>query len=212
MSYIINLVIVGYIVTLIYLAKVELLKNYVKILTLQGIIIFVVAISELKEASFLHLSFVLLETLLFKAIFVPLFMQRLVKRSGKAKNSGMYIKPYASVVLATVFVAVSFAIVESIHDKHLEIKYFTAAISSIIIGLYIGINHRDIITHLVSYMIIENGIFLIALALGGEMPILVNSAILLDIFSSILIMGIFLNKIKDYFQTTDENELTQLKD
>jgi hydrogenase-4 component E len=212
MNYLINLIIVAYIVSLIYLAKVELLKTYVKILALQGFIIFFVAIAELKDADILHLAFVLVETLLFKAIFVPLFMQRLIKRAGKTKNSGMYVKPYASVVLATIFVAVSFAIVESIHDSHLQIKYFTAAISSIIIGLYVGINHRDIITHLVCYMIIENGIFLIALALGGEMPILVNSAILLDIFSSILIMGIFLNKIKDYFHTTDENELTQLKD
>ena len=145
-------------------------------------------------------------------MFVPLFMQRVIKKSGKTKNSGMYVKPYASVLLATVLVAASFAIVKSINDSHLQIQYFTAAISSIIIGLYIGINHKDIITHLISYMVIENGIFLLALSVGGEMPILVNSAILLDIFSSILIMGIFLNKIKDHFQTTDENELSQLKD
>jgi len=91
MNYLINLIIVGYIVSLIYLAKVELLKTYVKILAIQGLIIFFVAIGELKEASFLHLMFVLVETLLFKAIFVPLFMQRLIKRSGKTKNSGMYI-------------------------------------------------------------------------------------------------------------------------
>ncbi len=212
MNYLINLIVVAYIVTLIYLSKVELLKTYVKILAIQGLIIFFVAVSELKEADFMHLIFVLVETLIFKAIFVPLFMQRVIKRSGQTKNSGMFVKPYASVVVATIFVAISFAIVESIHDKHLEIKYFTAAISSIIIGLYVGINHRDIITHLVSYMIIENGIFLIALALGGEMPILVNSAILLDIFSSILIMGVFLNKIKDHFHTTADNELTRLKD
>jgi|SRR5688572_4268370 len=212
MSYLLNLIILGYIVSLIYLSKVEILKTYVKILVVQGLIIFVVAIAELEGGDALHLGFVLVETLFFKAIFVPLFMQRLIKKSGHTKNSGMFIKPYASVLVATIFVAVSFAIVESIHDSHLEIKYFTAAVSSIIIGLYIGINHRDIITHLVSYMIIENGIFLIALALGGEMPILVNSAILLDIFSSILIMGIFLNKIKDYFRTTDDNELTRLKD
>ena len=212
MSYLINLIIVGYIVSLIYLAKVELLKAYVKILFIQGMIIFFVALSELKEADVAHLLFVLIETLVFKAIFVPLFMQRVIKRSNQTKNSGMYIKPYVSAILATIMVVAAFAMVESIHDKHLEIKYFTAAISSIMIGLYIGINHRDIITHLVSYMIIENGIFLIALALGGEMPILVNSAILLDIFSTILIMGMFFNKIKNYFNTTDETELTKLKD
>src|SRR5687768_8311269 len=139
MNYLINLIIVAYIVSLIYVSKVELLKTYVKILAIQGLIIFFVAIAELKEANLLQIIFVLIETLLFKAIFVPLFMQRLIKRSGKTKNSGMYIKPYASVLLSTLLVAISFAIVESIHDSHLQIKYFTAAISSIIIGLYVGI-------------------------------------------------------------------------
>ncbi len=212
MSYLINLVILLYIVSLIYLVKIELLKTYVKVLFIQGLIIFLVAISELKEADWAHLVFVLVETLFFKAIFVPLFMQRVIKRTNKTKNSGMYLKPYISVIIATIIVIISFAIVENIHDEHLEIKYFTAAISSIMIGLYLGINHRDIITHLVSYMIIENGIFLIALSVGGDMPILVNGAILLDIFSTILIMGMFFNKIRDYFNSTDETELTKLKD
>lgn len=212
MDYIINLLILIYIVSLIISSRIELLKSYVKVLFIQGIVIFAVAISELKETDALHLGFVLVETLIFKAIFVPIFMQRVIKRTGKTRNSGMYVKPFVSVFIATVMVALSFAIVESIHDEHLQIKYFTAAISSILIGLYIGINHRDIITHLISYMIIENGIFLIALSIGSEMPILVNSAILLDIFSSILIMGVFFNKIKDIFNTTDETELTQLKD
>jgi len=44
------------------------------------------------------------------------------------------------------------------------------------------------------------------------MPMFVNSAILLDIFTSVLIMGIFFNKMKDYFQNADSGQLSQLKD
>ena len=93
-----------------------------------------------------------------------------------------------------------------------QVKYFTAAISSIMVGLFIAINNRDLVTHLISYLVIENGIFLLSLALGGEMPMFVNSAILLDIFTSVLIMGMFFNKMKDYFQNLDAGELSQLKD
>ena len=67
-------------------------------------------------------------------------------------------------------------------------------------------------THLIAYLVIENGIFLLSLALGSEMPMFVNAAILLDIFTSVLIMGIFFNKLKDYFQNTDISHLSQLKD
>ena len=94
----------------------------------------------------------------------------------------------------------------------IQVKYFTAAISSILVGLFIAINNRDLVTHLISYLVIENGIFLLSLALGAEMPMFVNSAILLDIFTSVLIMGIFFNKMKDYFQNADAGHLSQLKD
>ena len=97
-------------------------------------------------------------------------------------------------------------------DADLQAKYFTAAISSILVGLFIAINNRDLVTHLISYLIIENGIFLLSLALGSAMPMFVNAAILLDIFTSVLIMGIFFNKVKDYFQNTDSSQLSQLKD
>jgi len=40
----------------------------------------------------------------------------------------------------------------------------------------------------------------------------VNAAILLDIFTSVLIMGMFFNKVKDYFENTDVSQLSQLKD
>jgi hydrogenase-4 component E len=108
---------------------------------------------------------------------------------------------------------VSFAIHDELSlDADKVVKYFTAAIASILVGLFIAINNRDLVTHLISYLVIENGIFLLSLALGAEMPMFVNSAILLDIFTSVLIMGIFFNKIKDYFQNADAGELSQLKD
>jgi len=41
---------------------------------------------------------------------------------------------------------------------------------------------------------------------------LVNLGIMLDIFASVLILGIFLNKIGDVFKDIDVNQLTNLKD
>jgi len=41
---------------------------------------------------------------------------------------------------------------------------------------------------------------------------LVNLGIMLDIFASVLILGVFLNKIGDVFKDIDVNQLTSLKD
>jgi hydrogenase-4 component E len=44
------------------------------------------------------------------------------------------------------------------------------------------------------------------------MPNLVNLGIMLDVFVSVLILGIFLNKIGDVFKDVDVDQLSNLKD
>ena len=211
-----NLLIIVFIITLVYLAKVEMVKNYFTLLALQGILLFGLTFYELKEVSVLQFLFILLETLIFKALFVPLFLKWITKNKIHRHKNGP-IKSYYSVLFSVIIVIASFIIAYSIHDElktdaDLQVKYFTAAISSIMIGLFIAINNRDLVTHLISYLVLENGIFLLSLALGSEMPMFVNAAILLDIFTSVLIMGIFFNRLKDYFENVDIHHLSKLKD
>jgi len=212
----VNFLIILFIISLIYIAKVEMVKSYFSLMALQGVLLFGLAFFELKESGIVQLLFILLETLVFKAVFVPFFLQRITKDKITRHNSGP-VKGYYTVLIATFIIVVSFLIGYLLHDQlkinaELQVKYFTAAIASIFIGLFIAINNRDLVTHLISYLVIENGIFLLSLALGSEMPMFVNAAILLDIFTSVLVMGVFFNRVKDYFENTDANQLSKLKD
>ena len=62
------------------------------------------------------------------------------------------------------------------------------------------------------YMVIENGVFVLSLAVGNEMPMMVNLGILLDVFVSVFLLGIFINKVGDVFTGGDVEELSNLKD
>ena len=211
----VDFLVIVFIVSLIYVSKVEMVKSYFSLMGLQGVLLFGLAYFELKEGGVVQLLFILVETLVFKALFVPLFLRRITKNKIHRHNSGP-VKGYYSVLIATVIVVVSFLIGYLLHGElktdDLQVKYFTSAIASIFVGLFIAINNRDLITHLISYLVIENGIFLLSLALGAEMPMFVNAAILLDIFTSVLVMGVFFNRLKDYFQNMDTSQLSQLKD
>ncbi|MEO7990948.1 MAG: hypothetical protein ABI663_15475 [Chryseolinea sp.] len=212
----VDFLVIIFIVTLIYLSKVEMVKSYFSLMAIQGVLLFGLAYLELKEVKLVQLLFILVETLVFKAIFVPLFLSRITKSKAQRNHSGP-VKGYYSVMISSIIIVFSFLISYFIHDDlksdaDLLIKYFTAAIASIMVGLFIAITNRDLVTHLISYLVIENGIFLLSLALGSEMPMFVNAAILLDIFTSVLIMGMFFNKLKDYFENADTSHLSQLKD
>ena len=90
--------------------------------------------------------------------------------------------------------------------------FFIVALSTIFSGLYIIATRKKVITHVMGYMIIENGVFILSLAVGNEMPMLVNLGIMLDIFASVLILGIFVNKIGDVLKDVDVDQLRNLKD
>jgi len=209
---VVNFLIIIFIITLLYMAKNDVIKQYIFILAFQGLILFVVALLELKNIDIPHLLLILLETLFFKGVFVPIFLYRLAKRGKLRRNYKGLLSGNASIGMAILIVIVSFTIAHAFHDQQLQIKYFTAAMSAMAIGFYIAVNHKDIISHLISFLVIENGIFLLSLALGSEMPMFVNAAILLDIFTTVLIMGMFFNKVQQYFDEALVDKLTHLKD
>jgi hydrogenase-4 component E len=64
---------------------------------------------------------------------------------------------------------------------------------------------------MIGFLIIENAVFLFSLAIGSEMPFLINIGILLDIVVSVLIIGVFINRIGSKFNDLETENLTDLR-
>ena len=99
-----------------------------------------------------------------------------------------------------------------IQFKSVEGRYFAVSIATVLSGMYFIINHKNVFSHLTGFLIIENGVFLLSLAVGSEMPMLVSIAVLLDIFIGVLIFALFMNRLGDTFNSIDVTELSQIKD
>ena len=143
---------------------------------------------------------------------IPFFMRRVIKRNNIKREAEPFISNFVSVVIITAIILSSFLLSNTLHDKHLQKMFFVVAISALFTGMYIIASRRKVITHVMGFLIIENGVFILSLAVGNEMPMLVNTGILLDIFVSVLLLGIFVNKIGDVIKDHDVDFLTNLKD
>jgi hydrogenase-4 component E len=208
----INLLLIVFIVSLLYLSIANRLITYVRILAFQGFILFGVTYLQLQEINGLNLALILLETVVFKALAVPFFLGYLIKRNHITREAEPYLSNFLSLVIVTSIVVVTILLANSIKDTNLDKIFFVVALSTLFTGLYIIATRRKIITHVMGYLIIENGVFVLSLAVGNEMPMLVNLGIMLDIFASVLILGVFLNKIGDVFKDVDVDQLDKLKD
>lgn len=208
----IDVLLITFIITLFYVSIANRIMTYLKVLAFQGVLLFVVVFLQLSEINPLNLALILLETIVFKSVAVPLFMAHVLRRNNITREAEPYLPNFISLIITTVIVVVTILLANSVKDTQLDKIFFVVALSSLFTGLYFIATRRKIITHVIGYLIIENGVFVLSLAVGNEMPMLVNLGIMLDIFASVLILGIFLNKIGDVFKDVDVNQLSSLKD
>jgi hydrogenase-4 component E len=208
----INILLITFLITLFYMSIANRLLTYVKVLALQGVLLFCVVFIQLNEINVINLALILLETIVFKAVAVPMFLAYLLKRNKITREAEPFVPNFVSLLVVTAIVVVTILLSNSIKDTHLDKIFFVVALSTIFTGLYFIATRRKIITHVMGYMVVENGVFVLSLAVGNEMPMLVNLGIMLDIFASVLILGIFLNKIGDVFKDVDVDQLSNLKD
>jgi hydrogenase-4 component E len=208
----INVLLIVLLISLLYLSIANRLLTYIKILAFQGVILFGVALIELSEINTVNLVLILLETIIVKAILVPLFIKYIIKRNNITREMEPFIPNFVSLIIVTTIIVITILLSNSITDTHLEKISFIVALSTLFTGLFIIGTRKKVITHVMGYLVIENGVFILSLAVGNEMPLLVNLGIMLDIFASVLILGIFVNKIGDVLKDVDVDQLRNLKD
>ncbi|MFZ5941270.1 MAG: hypothetical protein ACOYXB_11935 [Bacteroidota bacterium] len=179
---------------------------------LQGVLLFIIAFVNLIDINTLNLILILLETLLIKAIIIPGFLNKLRLTNNLKRVVENDVPVFYSVLIITAIVIISFFFAYSINNLYVDLKFFTIATSTVLGGIYFIIIHRNIFSHIVGFLILENGAFILSLAVGGHFPFLVSMAVLIDILIAVLIIGIFINKVGNTFGNMSISNLNELKD
>ncbi len=198
--------------TLIYLSIVERFRNYASLIAFQGWILLGIALLRLHSLDWIELSFVILETLIFKALIVPAILQRVIRKTkiNRVRTSGS--AQFNSLLLSVTALVVSALVTYYVADSSVHMIFFGVALYALLSGLILIVLRSRIFTHMVGFLVIENGVFLFSMAIGVEMPILINTAILLDILISVLMLGLFMTRVDREIHADDSDSLTHVKD
>ncbi len=203
----INYLIVLFAVTLMYFSSADRLITYVKLIALQGLLLCGIAIFELKEVNTANLLFIVAETLIFKTLVLPYLLTRIIRRSGVTKVHRLAMPGFYLLIFSIFGLLISVVLATILINPFINTIYLAIALFTLVTGLLLIVTHKLIISHLIGFLIIENAVFMFSLAVGSEMPMLINVGILLDIFVGVLILGFFGLRLKPH-----TNELTLLKD
>lgn len=200
--------------TMIYLALTNRYRAYIQIIAVQGLILFLLVISDIESFDTATAIFLSLETLIFKAVAIPLLLFRILKKSPITRDSGADIPQFYSIVVGTIIFVTGFWVASWANSVDSGVKplFFGISISTILTALFIIVTRKRILTHVMGYMILENSIFLLSLSVASEMPLIVDLGVLLDVFIAVFIFGLFVVRIQSTFDDMTVEKLSNLRD
>ena len=197
--------------TLVYISTTERFRSYAKLIAVQGVLLFAIALMELKTLDLGNLIFVSAETLIFKSIVVPYFLFRIINTTKVYKVHPKAFPSFYSLLFSMAGLVISIILSNVLKNPSLDAVFLMIALFTLYTGVLLIITHRRIFSHMIGFLVVENAVFFFSLAVGSEMPMLINIGILLDIFVSVLIIGVLMNRIGTQFSDLESNNLTSLK-
>lgn len=155
-------------------------------------------------------------TLVIKSIIIPkvlTYVTRKLEIEFKLETNP-YVSIRASVIISALLVALSYFLIQQIPFKSDQIvnAYLPVSMAQFFIGLFVLVNRRTVLSQVVGLLIIENGLFLFAMALTHGVSLLIEIGIFVDILVGILISSILLFRISRTFDSLDIGKLENLRD
>ncbi len=199
--------------TLIYLAVSTRLSGYVLILVLQGTLVAGVHTLEFfHDFAWSHLI-IAAGVLLVRTILIPTYIVKIMRdldmRHGDRTRQ---YRPGFLVQMVAVVIAAFLISNQLSRLAAVQVIPLGAAIAGIGAGGLLIVRRRLLLAHVVGFLIIENGLFLLVLGVRAEMPWTIELAGLLDLFVLIFLMGIAINQLKTHFPEGEGIELTALRE
>ena len=157
-------------------------------------------------------------TLVFKAILLPLILERLVAKIEIRQEIEPFINIPISVLVSGLLTLLAYVVAESFHRPDeargaasLGHNTLAVAIALFLIGFFMMINRRKALTQVLGLLCLENGILLAAISLTYGMPLIVEIGIFFDVLVAALLLAILIFRIRETFDSMDVSRLSRLK-
>ncbi len=159
-----------------------------------------------------HLYVTAAIALVFKAIVIPVALHRIIVRLGIHREIENVVGVGATMLLGMGLVALSMVVMlrVTMEADPLAREDLAFALSVVLLGLLMMVTRRNAVSQVVGFMSIENGLVLAATGAKG-MPFVVEISIAFSILVAFIVVGIFLFRIRERFDTVDVHALDRFR-
>lgn len=200
-------------ITLLRISTSGRLELYIRMLSIQGLLLFSLVFFTVSHESYVTLAVAIIETLFLKAVFVPFYLNKVIKENHIKRETEPYVPHIFSLFMVSLGIGLSLAAAFYMKREIPEVKIVLlgSGIAMILCGMFVILSRKKLITHVMGYCVLENGIFLLSLSAAKELPVIVSLGVALDAFIWVLLAGILVRIIRTEMQSQSIDELKGLK-
>jgi hydrogenase-4 component E len=203
-------------VTAFLIVSSRSLAFYVRLFALQSFLLGLVAFMVVIGYGEYHILIAAVLTILVKAVLIPAALSKIIDRIKVHKEIDFNINITTSLLVCALLViladSVGRPILEAQRLGGLPVsRVLPASIAMIMIGMFIMIARKQAVSQIIGLLTMENGLFLSGLSITYGMPLIVEIGIFFDIFLAVLILGVFVFRINQTFDTINIDTIRRLR-
>jgi hydrogenase-4 component E len=159
-----------------------------------------------------HLYVTAAIALVLKAIVIPVALHRIVARLGIHREVETVVGIGLTMLAGIALVALSMVVMLRVtgNADPLAREDLAFALSVILLGLLMMVTRRNAVSQVVGFMSLENGLILAATGAKG-MPLVVEISVAFSVLVALIVIGIFLFRIRERFDTVDVHALDRFR-
>jgi len=148
-----------------------------------------------------------------KGVIIPSSLKRLEAYVDAKRESQPYVNVASSLIGAGLLLLLAYVITRPlVQASTLPTRGgLPLAMGLIFVGLFVLITRKKALTQVVGFLILENGIALMAILGTYGTPFIVELGVFLDVLMGFLVMQIFIYQIQDTFESIDVEHLRRLR-
>ncbi len=151
-----------------------------------------------------HLFITALIALLFKGVIIPAALHRIVVRLGIHRTIETVVSIGPTMLFGMGLVALSVVVMLPLTQSAGAFvrEDLAFALSVLLLGFLMMVTRRNAVSQVIGFMSLENGLVLAATGARG-MPLVVEISVGFSVLIAFLVIGIFLFRIRERFDTVD---------
>jgi hydrogenase-4 component E len=147
-----------------------------------------------------------------KVVAIPYALFRVVKDIKATREVESSTTASQSVFIAVGLILLSFFAVQPYaRALHVDEDMLAAAIALVLTGAFLMVSRKKALMQIMGLLVLENGIFLAALTTTFGMPLVIEIGVAFDLLMGVLLMGVFVFRIRDTFDHLDVSKLRRLR-